>query len=622
MARLPRSLAGGVIAGPATLGPVPVEVPELAYARPSTELRDVGNPEQVELRLEPGAPEGQRSLRVRRGPTEIALHFPIPTPEVSGVAGLRHEAAPGIWVVHWPLDDAECVALAETRPEVVVLGNARNLWREGEPFVRAVGEIRNRLGGGPLLWTPRVGLPHRLAFLAWAGIDIVDTTEGLWQSAQGAFADIDLGSVSAKVVRESRSCPCPSCGSDPPGGFAEHTEYLYRWEHARVRAAIRDGRLRELVEARLTAEPGLAEMLRYGDRLWAALLEERTPVVDRTHRNYVLAESRRRPEVRRFIARLLDRYEPPPSKRVLLLVPCSRTKPYRNSPSHRRFARAWEALAHAPLVHVVSVSSPLGLVPRELEDVYPARHYDVPVTGQWDTDERAVVRAALDRLLARGNYRQAILHLDPREYSFLADAVPGRLRPRWTIEDERTTSVEAIAQLRAALAGADFGDDPPVVGTLGAVKEGLESLACFQFGSPAARLLFAPPTRLEGRPWRQRLADGKHTDLATWSEERGLFQLTVVGGARILPTRTLWVEVDPGLTLAGDLFTPGVRASDPGIRTGDAVVLVRSGALLGVGEAALPGRLMTELPRGLAVRVRHRVPTRESPSLTAPPTGQ
>ncbi len=622
MTRIPRSLAGGAIAGPATFGPVPIEVPELAYARPSGERRDSGDPEMAELRAEASTVDGHRSLRVGRGPTEIALHFPIPTPEVSGVPGLRHEAAAGIWVVHWPLAEAECVALAEAHPEAVILGNARNLWREGEPFVRAVAEIRNRLGGGPLLWTPRVGLPHRLAFLAWAGIDIVDTTEGLWQSAQGTFADIDFGTASAQTVRESRSCPCPSCSSNPPGGFAEHSEYLYRWEHARVRAAIRDGRLRELVEARLTAEPGLAEMLRYGDRHWAGLLEERTPVVGSTRRNYVLAESRRRPEVRRFIARILDRYEPPPSKRVLLLVPCSRTKPYRNSPSHRRFARAWEGLPHTPLVHVVSVSSPLGLVPRELEDVYPARHYDVPVTGQWEADERGMVRAALDRLLARGNYRQVVLHLDPREYSFLADAVPGRLRPRWTIDDDRTTSVEAIAQLRAALAGADVGENPAAVGTLGVVKEGLESLACFQFGSEAGRLLFAPPTRLEGRPWRQRLADGKHTDLATWSEERGLFQLTVAGGARILPARTLWVEVDPGLTLAGDLFTPGVRASDPGIRTGDAVVLLHSGVLLGVGEATLPGRLMTELPRGLAVRVRHRVPTPARSSLAAPPTGQ
>ena len=33
------------------------------------------------------------------------------------------------------------------------------------------------------------------------------------------------------------------------------------------------------------------------------------------------------------------------------------------------------------------VTSPLGLVPRSLEDFWPAAHYDIPVTGDWDSDE-------------------------------------------------------------------------------------------------------------------------------------------------------------------------------------------------------------------------------------------
>ena len=30
----------------------------------------------------------------------------------------------------------------------------------------------------------------------------------------------------------------------------------------------------------------------------------------------------------------------------------------------------------------------LGLVPRDLEEVWPAGHYDIPVTGDWTLDER------------------------------------------------------------------------------------------------------------------------------------------------------------------------------------------------------------------------------------------
>jgi len=137
------------------------------------------------------------------------------------------------------------------------------------------------------------------------------------------------------------------------------------------------------------------------------------------------------------------------------------------------------------------------------------------------------------------------------------------------------------------------------------VREELEALAGVQFGLEAAPKLFRPPVRLSGRPWFQRVTDGRN-DLATLREERGLFHLTVAGARRLMPDPPLSVEVDPGVPLEGDLFVPGVRRADDGIRVGDAVVLVQDGRLAAVGEAALPGRLMHQLSRGLAVRVRHR----------------
>ncbi|MGI0151450.1 MAG: DUF5591 domain-containing protein, partial [Thermoplasmata archaeon] len=380
---------------------------------------------------------------------------------------------------------------------------------------------------------------------------------------------------------------------------------------------IGEGRLRELVEGRLSSEPVLAEMLRYADRDLAPLLEERTPVYvgDRTGR-YVLAESLRRPEMRRFRRRLIERYRPPPSKEILLLVPCSRTKPYRRSRSHRRFAGAGEGLSPLERVHVVSVSSPIGVVPRELEDIYPARHYDIPVTGEWSEPERDAVREGIRHLLETGAYRSVIVHLDPTEYFFLSDVL-GSTRPVvWTIGDDRTTSNAAIASLRAALTAALEGCRPVSGGPLSVVREELGEVAAWQFGRPGAARLFGPPLRLAGRPWFQRLTDGRGTDLATWQEERGIFQLTIAGGSRLMPDPPLAVEIDPRVPLSGDLFVPGVRAADPAIRVGDAVEVVREGSLAAVGEAMLPGSMMTRIGHGTAVRLRHRVHASTDRALT------
>jgi archaeosine synthase alpha-subunit len=366
------------------------------------------------------------------------------------------------------------------------------------------------------------------------------------------------------------------------------------------------GRLRELVEARLPSEPALAEMLRYADRELGGLLDERTPVTRGESHTYVVLEAHRRPEMERFRRRVLERYRPPPSKTVLLVVPCSRTKPYRLSRSHRRIGRALDGLPSLARLHVVSVSSPIGVVPRELEDVPPARHYDIPVTGDWEERERASVVEGVRHLLASGHYRRAILHLDPDEYGFVRTALLPGTAAEWTLEaGEPTTAPAPLVRLRAAVGGALAGAEPVAGGPLAVVREELHEVAAFQFGREAADHLFAAPLRLAGRPWFQRLSDGR-SDLATLREERGLFQLTVAGARRLMPQPPLAVSVDAGLTLEGDLFVPGVRAADPAIREGDSVVLLRDGSLAGVGEAALPGPLMTSLGRGLAVHVRHR----------------
>jgi len=599
MARNVERLEGLALVGGATLGPISLVTPALLESRLEGDERP-----GLALRAS-AAPGGKRGFELSDGTSQYRLETPVLSPEVSGEGTGIHPAGPKAILVHAPCTpDAAAVARSE-RPELVVLGNARALWADGLPFVRAVGEVRRQLGFTPLLWTPRLALPHRIPLLAYLGVDLVDTTEAQLVAAHGVYLDPGLGPRSPAPRPRERSCDCPACRSDPPGLLSEHAVDASRRTMAETLAAARTGRLRELVESRLVAEPAMAEMLRYADRELQDLLEERAPVAFSGSRDYVLLESHRRPEMTRFRTRLLERYRPPPSKTILLLVPCSRTKPYRRSRSHRRFWGALEGLRALERVHLVSVSSPIGLVPRELEDVPPARHYDIPVTGDWEESERAIVRTALAHLEGIGTYRSVIVHLDPSEYAFLQPELPPSETTRWTLTDDRTTSNDALATLRNTVEHALANTTPVPGGPLAVVREELEAVAAWQFGPEAARRLFAPPVRLSGRPWFQRVTDGRR-DLATVREERGLFHLTVAGARRLMPNPPLSVEVHPGVPLEGDLFVPGVMRADAEIRTGDAVVLLQDGRLAAVGEAALPGRLMGELTRGLAVRIRHR----------------
>jgi archaeosine synthase len=596
MVRTADALEGLGVLGTAQAGPMTLPVPSLLVPRSRT-LPAAGP--SLPYSTRPGAP-GRRCYDL--GEPAWAIELVVPTPDVGTQVGGPVQRDGRAAFVRGPIDVEAQAELARDRPDLIVLTNARTLWMEGEPFVQAVGAIRRAAGARPLLWAPRTATPNRIPFLLYSGVDLLDPIEALTDRVDGKVADPNLGFVPQAASEPALQGAGPV---DRPAAEEQAVVELMGQELARARSALRAGQLRQLVETRLPSEPVLAELLRYADRDWSDLLDERAPVNETEVRPYVLREAFRRPSVRRYRARFHERYQPPPSKRILLLVPCSKTKPYRNSRSHRRIAGALEGLTALERIHVVSVTSPLGIVPRELEDLPPAKHYDIPVTGDWDADERAAVVDGVRAILARGAYEAVVVHLDAEEYAFLREAAAPGPPARWTVVDRSATSGESLAALRAALEQLTAAW-PRSTGAMRVVREELRSLAQVQFGAPGANALFEEPVRLFGRPWFQRLADETRHELATLREERGLFQLTAAGGRRIGPGAGLTVEVAAGVPLTGDLFCPGVEHADRGIRAGDAVVLYRKGTLLGVGEAELPGALMTELGRGKAVHVRHR----------------
>lgn len=532
------------------------------------------------------------------------LSIGVSVPEISGVAGGTEVAGDRILAARWPLGPDDAQAL-KAPWDLVVWTNARACWTDSERFVRAALDVRGAIGPAPVLWAPRIALPGRLAFLHSLGIDLLDTTEGLMEAGRGSWltAEADGIPLPKEILDEERtSRGQPEVqGAELPGLVEE--EFIR--EESLVRRWARAGRLRELVEMRLVAEPRRGELLRYFDRLGYEAQAHHAPVTSRGIRPYTTKEALRRPEVERYRRRFLSHYGPPPSKTVLVLLPCSQTKPYANSPSHRRFVKALSEAPRSERFHTVSVTSPLGLVPRELECTPPARNYDIPVTGDWDQDEQGWVRSALRSLLSKGSYHDIVVHLPRREYAWLEADLPRDGRVVWTATEDSSLSSGALHALADAARKLPVTSGLP--GPMSLVREGLQAMAGFQFSPEAAASLFQGDVRLGGRPWFQHLFGPGHTELGTWKEETGLWRLTVPGAERIKAQLSeASVEVRFGVDIKGDLFCPGVLSAGTALHIGDDAILVRNGEVLAVGEAALPGTWMSRLPRGLAVKVRHR----------------
>ncbi|MDD1645454.1 MAG: DUF5591 domain-containing protein, partial [Methanomicrobiales archaeon] len=230
------------------------------------------------------------------------------------------------------------------------------------------------------------------------------------------------------------------------------------------------------------------------------------------------------------------------------------------------------------------VTSPLGLVPRDLERVYPAAHYDVPVTGYWDREELAVISSVIARYLNRHSYRRVIAHLVG---GALAAARMAAAEAGVTLEEtarSHPTSPDALSDLEAALEGERVVRPDFIRGTLS-----------WQFGADVD----TRGLQVRGKPPSRRVVRGR-VPFFTLDEGMGLLRPTF-DGWNLIPGGYR-VEIDDFLP-RGDIMVPGVLAADPRIREGDEV-LVTGPRALATGRAAMGAEEIRRSARGVAVRVR------------------
>lgn len=529
---------------------------------------------------------------------------PIPRALVVPDGGGRElqEAADGL-VPDGPVALAHDPAGLGEHSGLLVLPRARAL--AGNPWHLAafLSEARTRAGPNAVLFAPGIGRPHEIALSAYAGVDLFDGLVPVLAGLQGAYLLPD-GMLEVADVTEP-PCACDVCrAAEGPLARSEaalHNQWAAEAEARRVRDAIVAGTLRELVEARAQAAPEGVATLRRLDEEHGALLAQGTPVL-RTRGMPVLGRaSLSRPEVRRWVERLGSHYTPPGEAKTLVVLPCSATKPYENSPTHRRI-RPFLHRNGKGRVHIVTLTSPLGAVPEELEWAYPAAHYDIPVTGTWFEEERAVVSRTFEALATRGAYESVLLHLPPEEAVLVEEVFP---KAEVTVhDDEPATDGNALARLEDALIEAVRPYE--ALARTGRFAGMMAARFDWQFGAGVGQAMM-DGARIRGRYPLLRVVDQRDEQLALFQPERGALTLTSLGAERLVAATDAYnVEIDD-FRPKGTVFAVGVREASPTILVEDEVLLVHAGELRAVGRALAPGAEMGRLERGPAVEVRHRV---------------
>lgn len=456
--------------------------------------------------------------------------------------------------------------------DLVLVANWHTVLSRPHDFVRYLASLKERIPPDTAWYAPGSALPSTVALLVYSGFDLFDHRAVDLATARGSLClpeGIFPGDLAGTGL-----CGCEGCAS---GDLGRHNRLALDRELALARRFIAASRLRDLVEARCRSDPHQVAILRLLDGE-ENLVEPWTPVARSVPLMATSSESLRRVEVIRFGRRVVGR-SPPPVHEVAVLLPCSARKPYSTSLSHRKFMEAVRGRAHELIV-----TSPLGLVPRELERVYPAAHYDIPVTGHWDREELALISSVIAGYLGRHPYRRVLAHLEGGALEAARMAAGACGIPLEVTAGGHPTEPAALAALDAALEGERRRSPDRVRGVL-----------AWQFG-------ITVETRgmiLRGRPPQERVERGGAI-LFTVDARTGLLRPTFDGWALIPGGYRVGIDA---FTPKGDILAPGVTSADEGIREGDEVLVLGEG-LSATGRAAMGGPEMLRSSHGVAVRVR------------------
>jgi len=498
--------------------------------------------------------------------------------------------------------DAIDVALKNNPADIFIIANASQLLLQPRNFVDFIVELREKIGYEKLIYLPSVGEPANFALFAYLGIDLFDSVSAIL-AARNDVLLFSNGAYNKNTLFEI-PCSCPSCnkfqGKPYDMSFQRilnHNYYKMLNELKHVRNAISNGDLRGLVEARVKSSPTLTAMLRNLDRNHYSFLEERTPVSSKSKLLATSKESLLRPEIKRFQERVMERYRKPEITKILLLLPCSARKPYSFSKSHRFFREMLNSSGNPFAVHEVIVTSPMGIVPRELELIYPASSYDIPVTGVWDEDEKKMIRDLLTNYLNANKYDTIIAHLPREILEFTEDILK---KPDITCIDDPTSDKSLDKLLQTLKKNVNKYDK---VKFSDRAKEDVKGFASYQFGKKIAEKLLKDCV-IRGKYPNQKITHND-TQLGMVIEERGLISLTLNGAERLVDSGKYWVEIYDDFILKGSVFAPGIKDADDGIRINDEVIITKKGKLCAIGVAQMNGKEMKESLHGEAVKVRH-----------------
>lgn len=478
--------------------------------------------------------------------------------------------------------------------------------------------------------------PSKFALISYLGFDLIDSAYLLY----AGFSDLYYTGEDLKWVKHLKDtddlwCSCDSCQklissgsiSHPGSGLAVknvdnklialHNLECGINEIKKIRKKIETGTLRAYLEKKCSDSTFLISSLRYIDSI------EPNPIaaVQRLNKKSKLlcidSLSYKEPQVVRFKNRVNTNYFPDPNTKLCVLLPCSMRKPYSKSKSHRKFIKTIKSAAGNDYGRIsqIIITSPLGLVPRELEEVYPAAHYDISVTGTWDAEEIQLTAQSI------ASFIQKL----PEEVPIIARLSEGYLAAfemaQKIVNNERSYFIAAdLDELKEIIIGQldlinshgdNLTDNKKNHDLLSNEEQLIRSIADYQFGPGSGKKLIGTTARfIYSRNEKFREIFGFESygkiSLGKFSRDNGQIKLNLTGGERLASNSNNILVLKADIT-GSTIFRPAVGKLDENLVSGDEVIILDSSEnYFGVGQMVVNAKTALKLRRGAVVKIRKK----------------
>jgi archaeosine synthase len=318
------------------------------------------------------------------------------------------------------------------------------------------------------------------------------------------------------------------------------------------------------------------------------------------------------PDVLKFHELVLNRYKIDPRKRLIVLLPCSAKKPYRESKSHKIFEKVIRKAAKKNYykVEIWSLTSPIGIVPRELETTYPAGYYDIPVTGDWSEEESQITGNLLAKMLSQIPKEVGVIIHISTGYKRMVEIGTRGMDSIISWVDKSPTSFVAqkklgeTVQLYFENANSTTVDEKYKY--VHKWQNEVDSILRYNHGPDIS--LDISDTKFFGRPPRPIQVKKGDDHLFSWDTLRGRISLSPSAALEIAQHSNNWIITDIDELKGSTLFSIGIIDASENISPNDEVLIFNSdkSLLLGVGIATISGYSMNRVDSGIAAKIKKK----------------